>query len=132
MTTNPSGRYTQLAAEQEYLRQKVEVEKQQQNTLAQQYAGQQLGDPSPGTMISTDGDPSTMTLSDATISNWMTDAISLPSPLSPFSYPDYGEKYKFCRINGKAEIKKKDFDEGRFFEPLDEIRIKIARWLENK
>ena len=132
MTTNPNNWLEMYAKTSANLEQQQAEAERQRSILAQQYAEQQSGDPSSGTMISTDGDPSTITLSDATISNWMADTNSPVLPLSPFSYPDYGEKYKFCRINGKAEIKKRDFDEGKFFEPLDEIRIKVARWLDSK
>jgi len=39
--------------------------------------------------------------------------------------------YKFFRINEQAEIADKDFKDKRFREPLDELRIEVAQWLNN-
>lgn len=41
------------------------------------------------------------------------------------------ELHKFHRINEKATITKRDFKDRRFQEPLDELRIEVAQWLNN-
>ena len=44
-------------------------------------------------------------------------------------YPIYNQK--FHRINKEVSISERDIADGRFEEPLDELRIKVARWLDN-
>ena len=49
-----------------------------------------------------------------------------PQPYSVFKVPDKHRMIKFFRVNEKVEV-----PEGAVNEPLDELRIKVAKWLYN-
>ncbi len=51
---------------------------------------------------------------------------AVPSMSNPFSY-----NRKFHRINKEVEISEQNIADGRFEEPLDELRIKVSKWLDN-
>ena len=51
---------------------------------------------------------------------------SIPNP----SFGNYGI-LEFHRINRKVSISERNIVDGRFEEPLDELRIKVSRWLDN-
>jgi len=48
-----------------------------------------------------------------------------------FIPPQSSRMLNFFRINEKATIEESRFREGKFTEPLDELRLKIAIWLYN-